>query len=451
MYSASIFNYYTVFRGKTVVFNSLTEILACIHECISPNAEGLNKYYNSTNEKIKQQLIEYGLVAKISDNENEIAKIKFFDRIANKDLYYMILPTYDCNFRCKYCYEDCKSESKSFQKISMSEDMQKSITRHIRSTLGDYRCLIVEWHGGEPLLQLDIINKLSLEFIDIAARLGKPFISTVTTNGFYLTEDVTKQMLKNHAVKFHVTIDGFDWNHDYYRPDANGHPTFNTVMNNLISIKNGIKQKNFHVVLRTNITKRFLPFLDEWLKYISEHFSDDNRFQVYIKIVEDKGGDAINGIANDLLESEKELYDIIARSPHKNNYVNYYQNICSSICSAAMRNKHIISPDGIIEKCGHQLFNPITDVGIINEIGQIKYDRNSFSRWINVNKERRGKCKDCVLWASCYNSFCPLKTNFPKPQNDIAVCSGEHYNIEEVLTILLNPSNTSQNMIRHIG
>ena len=410
MFTTSIFNYYTNINRQSVIFNSMTEkIVRFIQEDLSTGKQ-LLKFFEIAPEEEKKLLIDAGLIVKCGMDENRVASVKFLDRIVNNDLYLTIMPTAECNFRCIYCYENqCGCES--FPPISMSEDIQTNIVRHVKMTLKERYCLLVEWHGGEPLLRTDIIDRLSQEFISVAMRDGKPYIATITTNGYYLTEDVVRLMLKNHVIKFHVTIDGFDWNHDYYRPDSNQNPTFKRIMDNLLAIKHKIKQRNFHVVLRTNVTKRFLPYLDQWLKYLSNNFSDDKRFQIYIKMVEDKGGSAIKKIENDLLESEEAMFEIMLASKYRNNYEYYYPAICNSICSTAMRNKHIIFPDGRIKKCGHYLFDLYSDVGVLKESGIIEYDREHFSMWIKADKKRGEKCGNCPLWASCFNSFCPFKTS----------------------------------------
>lgn len=449
MFKTSIFNYYTSINDSTIIYNSLTETLLCIHGIQLLNSSELLLFFNSTWQENQKVLLQCGVIVNFDADEDRIASVKLFDKIANKDLYLTIMTTYACNFRCKYCYENDNSNN-SFKKISISNELQRSIVQYVKKSLGDYHCMIVEWHGGEPLNEIGIINRLSREFIDLSARLGKPYVGTVTTNGFYLTSEIVNEMVKNHVIKFHVTLDGFAWNHDYYRPDHNGNPTFSRIMSNLLDIKNNVSQRNFHIILRTNITKSFLPHLEDWLQYISENFSDDSRFQLYIKMVEDKGGRAVDNIRDDLLESESEMYNIIANSSCKNNYEFYYSGICNAICSAAMRNKHIIAPDGTIKKCGHYLSDPRSEVGVLSTDGYINYDRAAFSKWINAGKRKTGKCVKCALWASCFNSFCILKselsTSTPK-----AICSGEHQNIDKILKILLSSCNTRQPFVQHIN
>lgn len=161
-------------------------------------------------------------------------------------------------------------------------------------------------------------------------------------------------------------------------------------------------------------------------------------------MVEDKGGVAVKSLKNELLYSEREMYKIMANSNYANNYGYYFSHVCNSICSASMRNKYIFAPRCAVKKCGHYLFDIRSDVGLLQENGYIKFDRSSFSKWITY-KTPKNKCINCPLWASCFNSFCPLRSNFDS--KNISVCSEEHKNIKEVINLLLSPYNTNNNAI----
>lgn len=449
MYKVSCFNSYCKSTYKeSIIFNSFTEKMVIIHNKKIENKEELIRFFDITNKENKENLLEYGLIVGENDNEYRIASLKYLDKLYNKDLYLMILPTYNCNFRCRYCYENFGNEFLSFPEIELSKIDENRIMMFIKKYLSSYYCLTIEWHGGEPLLKSDIINSLSEKIIKLTSYMRKPFIATITTNGYYLTEDMVRKMLRNHVIKFHVTLDGFEWNHNFYRPDKNGKNTFDIIIKNLLNIKQNIKQKNFHIVLRTNITKSFLPHLGEWLKFLSHNFSDDKRFQIYIKMVEDKGGTAINQLEDELMESEKEIYSIIRKTSYKNNYEFYYSLLCNSVCSAAMRNKYIFAPEGKVKKCGHFLFDSRTDIGILQDNGIIAFDRDMFSKWITLN-EVKGKCKNCPLWGACFNSFCPLKVNFQEKKE--SVCSGEHKNLQEIVEILTSDYNTQKDFLIHIN
>ncbi len=464
MFRSSIFNYYTIVNGKSVIFNSMNEKIVRFNQKDVSSEEKLLDFFAVSSEKNRRLLIEQGLIVKCDANEEQIASIKLLDRVVNNDLYLTIMPTYGCNFRCIYCYENqCDSRTDNFPSISMGDDVQASIIRYVKKKLSEHYCLVVEWHGGEPLLRTDIIDSLSQKLISVAMRSGKPYVATITTNGYYLTEDVVKLMLKNHVVKFHVTVDGFSWNHDYYRPDSNNNPTFKIVMDNLLRIKHKIKQKNFHVVLRTNVTQRFLPYLGRWLEYLSENFSDDKRFQIYIKMVEDKGGNAVKKIASDLLKSEDVMYRVMVDSKYKNNYEYYFSSIQSLFgsfddiydmlisseyyldyspfyyhlisrgCISSSRNTYVIAPDCTIMKCTVGLDKDENKVGYITEKGEAIIDYYKLSKWIHYKRHPQSRCANCERGNICVNFACPKVNNFPDEGID---CTRNYVNTEKIVRLL---------------
>ena len=162
MFRSSIFNYYTIVNGKSVIFNSMNEKIVRFNQKDVSSEEKLLDFFAVSSEKNRRLLIEQGLIVKCDANEEQIASIKLLDRVVNNDLYLTIMPTYGCNFRCIYCYENqCDSRTDNFPSISMGDDVQASIIRYVKKKLSEHYCLVVEWHGGEPLLRTDIIDSLS--------------------------------------------------------------------------------------------------------------------------------------------------------------------------------------------------------------------------------------------------------------------------------------------------
>ena len=52
----------------------------------------------------------------------------------------------------------------------MSEATQEAIVKFVESEAPHLESFTVTWYGGEPLLALDIIESLSLKFIDICKK-----------------------------------------------------------------------------------------------------------------------------------------------------------------------------------------------------------------------------------------------------------------------------------------
>ena len=61
--------------------------------------------------------------------------------------------TTNCNFSCKYCYEGENKKNDILQKETVD-----NLILHIKNELSENEDIIVEFHGGEPLLNFELIK-----------------------------------------------------------------------------------------------------------------------------------------------------------------------------------------------------------------------------------------------------------------------------------------------------
>ncbi len=181
-------------------------------------------------EYIKKELIKSGYIVPIDRDENYALKIKNIKTIMNeKYLQLVIMPTEQCNFRCRYCYE-------TFEKPKMSISIQNAIIKYVQKNISNYMGLSVSWFGGEPLMALDVIEYLSENFLRICKAAKRVYMSGITTNGYDLTADIFKQLYKFKILSYQITLDGYRSQHDNQRILADGSGTFDRIVNNLIEI-----------------------------------------------------------------------------------------------------------------------------------------------------------------------------------------------------------------------
>ena len=137
-----------------------------------------------------------------------------------------------CNLACTYCYQINK------KKHSMSFDIAK---RYIDMILEDDRendyintdiseGLIIEFIGGEPLLEIELIDKVTDYLYDRMIELNHPwltkFMISICSNGvLYFNETFQKYIEKYRDIlSFSISIDGNKELHDACRvfPDGSG-------------------------------------------------------------------------------------------------------------------------------------------------------------------------------------------------------------------------------------
>lgn len=128
--------------------------------------------------------------------------------------------TKDCQLACKYCYLVGKNASER-----MSFDIARQAVDYILSHREDFDDQSVVWDfiGGEPFLEIDLIDQICDYIKEQTFRLNHPWFNSYrfsfSTNGInYDSEKVQRFIKKNHShLSIGITIDGTRQKHDLNR------------------------------------------------------------------------------------------------------------------------------------------------------------------------------------------------------------------------------------------
>lgn len=143
--------------------------------------------------------------------------------------------THQCNLRCTYCYEHNKSDrkmdletAKKCVDLLFSEDARNSeLVNGV-----DAHGLIIEFIGGEPFLEIDLINQTMEYFLTRAVELDHrwqtQYMINISTNGTLGDDPRVQQFMKKYAgrLSIGVTIDGAKEAHDACRVDLAGNGSY---------------------------------------------------------------------------------------------------------------------------------------------------------------------------------------------------------------------------------
>ena len=351
--------------------------------------------------KIRKFLYETGLI--VDDNEDE-EKTQLLEIEKHKNntgmLGLIIMPTDDCNFRCPYCYED---HIKSY----MSMDYLDRIAKFVDLRIDQYRGLKVEWFGGEPLLQLNSIYYLSEKLVKICKSHKKPFLSAMTTNGYYLTIDVFEKLKKLHFLGYQITVDGMAETHDKQRFLANRDGTWNKIIKNLRDIRDTPCRGFTNICIRSNFTSGMLPKGKEFIDFLNSEFGNDRRFSYFIRTVADFGGERINYMKDKLITDNNLMIELQEYASSLGMKLSMDKSGLSSggqVCYAGKRNYYILCSDEIVRKSTCEYDNPLNHLGYITEEGELIIDRDKENLWVDGYS-----CKntDCQYRITCCGNACP--------------------------------------------
>jgi uncharacterized protein len=161
---------------------------------------------------------------------DEVAALRdAFERERNNpNLKFTIGLTMACNFACPYCFEEHRNEH-------MTPPVADAVFRFVQQHMRDAgaRSVYVNWFGGEPLLNVDVLCRLSAQIRREAGATGAHYESMVITNGALLTRDVAERLRAAGVEAVQVTIDGPAEVHDRRRPFKGGQPSFARIVANI--------------------------------------------------------------------------------------------------------------------------------------------------------------------------------------------------------------------------
>ena len=395
---------YTIFieddNNNLILYNSLEGIRSICK--ISNRYLHDIQHYDEGGESFDEGLSDY-LVKKghlIEDHVNESAKLRalYLKTISDNILNLIILPTEQCNFRCKYCYE-------SFALQGMGKEIQKSTISFVKKNIHKFNGLHVMWFGGEPLLELRIIREMSHDLMKICIDNRKVYTAQITTNAYSLTPEVFGELLTYGIRDYQVTIDGIQTIHDKARVLANGKGTFTVIFDNILNIKRRYNKQRFRVVIRTNLTKDILEYVDDYITTCNKITDNDERFKIDIQFVNNWMDKAEEGIKDQLIIDKcdflKKLYE--NKEGLKNIFIGDFQP-GGAACPNGKLNSYLIRANGDIHKCTMCFENSSTAVGNI----QKEISWNSFYNWL-CQWDYCGKLSNCEYAPLCFGDYCPAQ------------------------------------------
>jgi uncharacterized protein len=428
-YKPSKFNFlHTCENGELRLYNSMegTRSLSIIPPEHTEDVRVLLKHgAASENEERNRFLIRHGFLVPEERDENRLCAQRVMDLTVGSTMDLIILPTEQCNFRCKYCYE-------TFEKGEMSPAVQESIIKHVRKNLYRFTSLNVSWFGGEPLEAPNVIAHLSEELINICKAARKPYHAGMTTNAYNLTLDTYNNMYRTYKItRYQITLDGLEEEHDNQRVLADGSGTHKRIVSNLLDIRR-TRGLDVSFVIRTNYSKKILARMDQYLRFYAEHFGDDLRFSIYMHIASDWGGKRVQDFADEIMGYDQ-YHDILNNVKRTELSLNrplnlglHHSNLdCgTSFCYGGRKNSIVIGSDGLLYKCTADFTYDKNIVGRIDERGDLLLNEN-YALWLAPHETPK-KCETCFYGACCLSMSCPA-TSVRGTKSEI--CSFEKSNM----------------------
>lgn len=132
-----------------------------------------------------------------------------------------------CNLNCEYCFAG-QGKYHGEQAVMSFETGKRALDFLVENS-GSRVNLEVDFFGGEPLMNFDVVKQLVAYARSIEKDKGKNFRFTLTTNGVLLDDEVTEFANKEcHNVV--LSLDGRKEVHDRLRKTINGKGSYDTIV-----------------------------------------------------------------------------------------------------------------------------------------------------------------------------------------------------------------------------
>ncbi len=151
---------------------------------------------------------------------------------------------HDCNLACKYCFAE-EGEYHG-RRALMSYETGKQALDFLIANSGNRVNLEVDFFGGEPLMNFDVVKQL-VEYGRSQEKIhNKKFRFTLTTNGVLLNDDVMEFANKEMS-NVVLSIDGRKEVHDRMRPFRKGAGSYDLIVPKFQKLADSRDQNNYYV------------------------------------------------------------------------------------------------------------------------------------------------------------------------------------------------------------
>jgi uncharacterized protein len=420
-------------HGNVYLFNTMTGALVRV----DPSEEGrisalLNEGGTSNleprplgHDPVVLSLKRGGFIAR--SDFDELAYVRYRDRLArfsNNELILAVCPTTRCNLNCSYCYE-------TFRGRDMTDKVAESIVRFISRSVGSVKRVCIAWYGGEPMLAFDMVRRISEKAQRIAMDQGAAYASSMISNGYDLTPEKIEALRAARISAVQITLDGYGKIHDLRRPHVSGGGTFDRILGNTLSLAHaGIELR-----LRVNIDQENWDRVPGFLEHLASLGLASKGVVVGIARVVAPQDSCVSASTLCLTMPEfAKLEASLTRLAWELGFmISGFARPVLGACAASGINRYMVSPEGLVYNCWHELGQRSLATGRITQSGVLRFDPPNLLRWLQLDATMESTCSTCGYLPMCMGSC--LYRNFQTAPRE---CSHLKYAMTDKLKLAVD-------------
>ena len=307
-----------------------------------------------------------------------------------------------CNLNCSYCFA---SQGKyQGDRAVMSFEVGKQAFDFLIANSGSRRNLEVDFFGGEPLMNWDVVKQLVAYARSIEKEHNKNFRFTLSTNGLLIDDEVI-DFLNKEMSNVVLSLDGRREVHDLFRKDYAGNGSYDRIIPKFKRLVEARGGKNYY--MRGTFTHNNVDFTEDIF-----HMADLGFTELSMEPVVSAPDDPC-ALTDEDLPKLFEQYEILAKEMIKRKqegrpftFYHYMIDLKNGPCiykritgCGSGTEYMAVTPWGELFPCHQFVGDPKYSLGNIWDGVKNKECQDEFR---SCNAYARKECRDC--WAKLYCS-----------------------------------------------
>jgi uncharacterized protein len=308
---------------------------------------------------------------------------------------------HDCNMNCAYCFGD-KGAFEGVRCLLSLETGKKAIDFLINNS-GSRRNLEIDFFGGEPLMNFDVVKELVAYGREREKEFNKNIRFTITTNGILLDDDKIEYINENMDNVI-LSIDGRPEVNDRMRKTLNGKGTYDIITENY---KNFVSKREGLYYVRGTFTRYNLDFAEDIKHLLDLGFAN---VSVEPVVTDSKYDYALRDEDIDTICTEydrlSDMYIAEAKEGrpfdffHFNVDLNQGPCVIKRVSGCGAGTEYVaVSPEGDIYPCHQFVGNTAYRLGNLNDE---KFENRLYDTFNKAHIYNKKDCTEC--WARFYCS-----------------------------------------------
>lgn len=319
---------------------------------------------------------------------------------------------HDCNLACQYCFAE-EGEYHGKREL-MSYEVGKKALDFLVANSGNRRNLEVDFFGGEPLMNFQVVKDLVAYGRSLEKEHDKNFRFTLTTNGVLLDDDIMDFANKEMG-NVVLSIDGRKEVHDRMRPFRKGAGSYDLIVPKFQKFAESRHQDKYYV--RGTFTHNNLDFSKDVL-----HLADLGFKQISVEPVVAQDTDSYAIREEDLPQLMEEYENLALEMVRRHgteedfNFFHFMIDLEGGPCVAKRLSgcgsgtEYLaVTPTGDLYPCHQFVGNTDFLMGNVDD-GVVNTDlRDEFK---SCNVYAKEKCRECFARFYCSGGCAANSYNF---------------------------------------